>query len=59
LLRQDPAFDNTTIIAQSGWGQDTHKAAAADAGFDHHLIKPVEFRTLERLLAEIAAARTE
>ena len=57
LLRQDPELKHTTIIAQSGWGQDTHKAAAADAGFDHHLIKPVDFRTLERLLAEVAAAR--
>jgi signal transduction histidine kinase len=57
LLRQDPDLKHTTIIAQSGWGQDTHKAASADAGFDHHLIKPVDFRTLERLLAEVAAAR--
>jgi CheY-like chemotaxis protein len=58
LLREDPDLKDTTIIAQSGWGQDTHKVAAMEAGFDHHLIKPVEFKTLERLLAEVATAKT-
>jgi CheY-like chemotaxis protein len=57
LLRQDPDLKGTTIIAQSGWGQDTHKASAAEAGFDHHLVKPVDFRALEFLIAEAAATR--
>jgi hypothetical protein len=39
------------IIAESGWGQDSHKASAAEAGFDHHLVKPVDFQALERLIA--------
>ena len=59
LLRQDPELKHTTIIAQSGWGQDKHKASAAEAGFDHHLVKPIDFRALERLIAEVAAARAD
>ena len=59
LLRQDPELKDTTIIAQSGWGQDRHKASAAEAGFDHHLVKPIDFRALERLIAEVAAARAD
>jgi signal transduction histidine kinase len=59
LLRQDPELSGTMIIAQSGWGQDQHKASAAEAGFNHHLVKPVDFRALERLIAEVAAARVE
>ena len=57
LLRQDPELKDTRIIAQSGWGQDKHKASAAEAGFDHHLVKPIDFRALERLIAEVAAAQ--
>jgi signal transduction histidine kinase len=59
LLRQDPELKGTMIIAQSGWGQDKHKASAANAGFDHHLVKPVDFRALERLIAGVAAAGAE
>lgn len=54
-LRQDDAFKHTPIIAQTGWGQDRDKAQASEAGFDHHLVKPVALDDLERLLAEVAA----
>jgi CheY-like chemotaxis protein len=43
------------IIAQTGWGQDRDKARASEAGFDHHLVKPVAPDDLERLLAEVTA----
>jgi signal transduction histidine kinase len=54
-LRQDEAFKHTPIIAQTGWGQDRDKARASEAGFDHHLVKPVALDDLERLLAEVTA----
>ena len=38
------------LIASSGWGQDESKQDSLAAGFDHHLVKPVEIGTLERLL---------
>jgi signal transduction histidine kinase len=41
------------LVAASGWGQDEHLRASADAGFDLHLTKPVE---PQRLMALIAAA---
>jgi CheY-like chemotaxis protein len=52
-LRQEDAFKRTPIIAQTGWGQDSDKAEAAAAGFDHHLVKPIALAQLERLLAGI------
>jgi len=51
VLRQDERFKHTLIIAQSGWGRDEDREAAADAGFDHHLVKPVGYEALERILA--------
>jgi hypothetical protein len=38
------------MIASSGWGQDESKQDSLSAGFDHHLVKPVEIGVLERLL---------
>jgi CheY-like chemotaxis protein len=51
VLRQDEAFRNTPIIAQTGWGQERDKLLASEAGFDHHLVKPVALEALEKILA--------
>jgi CheY-like chemotaxis protein len=40
-----------TLIAITGWGQDSDKDRALTAGFNHHLTKPVEPDQLLRLLA--------
>jgi hypothetical protein len=42
------------IIAQSGRGQIKDKALAFEAGFNHHLTKPVPLDDLERILANVA-----
>jgi signal transduction histidine kinase len=54
-FRRDELFKNTPIIAQTGWGQERDKSLASEAGFDHHLVKPVALEDLERLLANLAA----
>jgi signal transduction histidine kinase len=56
-LRQDDMFQDVLIVAQTGWGQQRDKALASEAGFDHHLVKPVAYDELERLLAKAAAAK--
>lgn len=50
-LRADPAFKDTVLIAQTGWGQAEDRRKAIEAGFDHHLVKPISLDTLTRLLA--------
>jgi PAS domain S-box-containing protein len=40
----------TRLIALTGWGQADDKRRATEAGFDHHLTKPVDFTLLETLL---------
>lgn len=53
-FRQDPLLRETPIIAQSGWGQANDKSETARAGFDHHIVKPVGYGDLERVLASVA-----
>jgi signal transduction histidine kinase len=56
-FRQDDAFKAIPIIAQTGWGQDRDKSAAADAGFDGHLVKPMKIADLTLLLDRIVTSR--
>jgi signal transduction histidine kinase/CheY-like chemotaxis protein len=39
------------LVALTGWGQDEDKRRSREAGFDHHLTKPPEPETLDRLIA--------
>jgi CheY-like chemotaxis protein len=36
----------------TGWGQEEDRRKSKDAGFDHHMVKPVDHAALIRLLAE-------
>lgn len=54
-FRKDALFRDTPIIAQTGWGQGRDKALALEAGFNHHLTKPVPLEDLAKLLATINA----
>jgi len=49
-LRGEPAFANAMIIALSGYGQDEDRRRSREAGFDHHLVKPVKIEQVRRLL---------
>ena len=41
------------LIALTGWGHDENRMRTKEAGFDHHLVKPVELDALSRLLATV------
>ncbi|MBI1380798.1 MAG: PAS domain S-box protein [Planctomycetaceae bacterium] len=47
------------ILAQSGWSQDEHRERTREAGFDHHLVKPVDPDVLVRLLRNLPDVRSE
>jgi signal transduction histidine kinase/CheY-like chemotaxis protein len=51
-IRADPALAGTLLIAVTGYGQERDKHHAQQAGFDHHLTKPVDENVLERLINE-------
>ena len=45
-MRQQPGGQDMVLIALTGWGQSTDKNRASDAGFDYHLVKPVDYDML-------------
>jgi CheY-like chemotaxis protein len=56
-LRQDAAFATTTLVALSGYGQEEDRRRSSQAGFDHHLVKPVESHELTGLLRTLWTSR--
>jgi CheY-like chemotaxis protein len=49
-LRQQPSTMQVLLIAVTGYGQDADRRRSREAGFDHHLVKPVDPETLRPLL---------
>lgn len=52
-VRANPAHDGLYLVAVTGYGQPRDRAAAKDAGFDQHLTKPVEMKSLDQVLSRI------
>jgi CheY-like chemotaxis protein len=51
-MRQDPALAGVMLVAMTGYGQERDRRLSQEAGFDHHLVKPVDPVTLQELLAQ-------
>lgn len=51
-LRREEAVKHATLIAISGYGQEEDRRLAKEAGFDHHLVKPIVSDDLIKLLRE-------
>jgi CheY-like chemotaxis protein len=58
-LRGEPATRSSLIIALTGWGQDADRRKSHEAGFDHHLVKPVDPTVIGRVLAGYRAPSIE
>jgi signal transduction histidine kinase/ActR/RegA family two-component response regulator len=50
-LREEPSCRAAVIIAVSGYGQEEDRRRSREAGFDYHLVKPVDFNSLLPLIA--------
>ena len=53
-LRAEPETARSVLIAVTGYGQEQDRQQTLAAGFDHHLVKPVDIQKLHRLLAEVS-----
>jgi signal transduction histidine kinase/CheY-like chemotaxis protein len=49
-IRKLPSGLMTVLIAVTGWGQEKDRQLAFEAGFDHHMVKPVRFEQIEEIL---------
>ncbi len=52
-LRLLPHLKGVKIVAMTGYGQDTDRQLAREAGFDSHLTKPVDFVQVRDLLTTL------
>jgi CheY-like chemotaxis protein/two-component sensor histidine kinase len=55
-IRQLPGLERVALAALTGWGQQEDRRRTAEAGFDRHLVKPLEPEALESLLAELKSS---
>ena len=55
-LRERPESRDMVLVALTGWGQQADRQRSREAGFDHHLVKPVELGELTELLAAAGPA---
>jgi len=51
-VRKNPELRDTKLIALTGWSHAEDKRRTREAGFDHHLVKPVGVKTLKEVLAQ-------
>lgn len=49
-MRKEASLRNTVFIAQTGWSQKEHKERSKEAGFDYHLVKPLDIEALKKIL---------
>jgi two-component system CheB/CheR fusion protein len=51
-LREQPLHENVLLVAMTGYGQQEDRRRGQEAGFDHHLVKPVSLEALQRVLCD-------
>lgn len=49
-IRQQRSDNGLVLVALTGWGQDEDKRRSTEAGFDFHLVKPIDPSALQKLL---------
>ena len=50
-MRDLPGGERIVLIALTGWGHDAAREQTQAAGFDHHIVKPVNFESLRQYLS--------
>lgn len=56
VIREQAWAKGVVVIALTGWGQEDDREKSREAGFDHHMVKPIELSALEPIVSEITAA---
>jgi PAS domain S-box-containing protein len=58
-IRQQTGGKKVVLIALTGYGQDTDRELSAQAGFNHHLVKPARLEQVKEILAAAAEQRNK
>jgi CheY-like chemotaxis protein len=51
-IRERPWGNRVVIVAMTGWGQESDRQRSREAGFDHHMVKPVDYAALMSAIAQ-------
>ena len=57
-IRQEATLSHVVLVAITGYGQQSDRSNALKAGFDHHLVKPIDVAKLELVLAAVSSQLT-
>ncbi len=52
-IRQKPWGQDVLLVALTGWGQEEDRRKSKEAGFDEHMIKPVDYEALMRVVGSV------
>jgi PAS domain S-box-containing protein len=58
-IRQEPWGRNVLLVATTGWGSDEDRRRSREAGFDLHLVKPIDISAVQELLTSPARFRDD
>ena len=58
-IREQQWGKDVSLVALSGWGRDDDQRRVREAGFNHHLVKPVDFDAMLALLSDVARNRSQ
>lgn len=56
-IRSQPWGVAMQLVAVTGWGQEEDRRNTAQAGFDQHMVKPVDLESLDKLMAHMRAGQ--
>ncbi|MEP6835500.1 MAG: PAS domain S-box protein [Gemmatimonas sp.] len=59
LIRANHENDSVVLCATTGYGQNEDRRRSRDAGFNHHLVKPVDFAAIEAVISSLSAQRVQ
>jgi two-component system CheB/CheR fusion protein len=51
-IRQDEKLRHILLMAQTGWGQEEDRQRSREAGFDHHIVKPIDMQSLQEIIRQ-------
>ena len=57
LIRNAPECKGVVLVALTGWGQEEDRRRSYEAGFDYHIVKPIDFAIVENLLKDLNGSR--
>ena len=52
-IRSEQALNKMLLVAATGYGQEVDRQRSREAGIDHHLVKPLDFKRIKEILATV------